>query len=142
MDKKIIVVALGGNAILQAGQKGTCEEQVQNVKQAVEEIVKLIKDGYRVVLTHGNGPQVGNLYIQNSLAGEAVPPMPLDVVVAMTQGQIFMLTDLHADFSLDGISVLRIQDPEGKFLGLGGIVARNEVNSGFEICIRPSLVVV
>jgi carbamate kinase len=88
MKNKIIVVALGGNAILQANEKGTYQEQVNNVKKAIAEIVKLIKEGYKVVLTHGNGPQVGNLYIQNSLAGEAVPPMPLDACSAKSQGLI------------------------------------------------------
>ena len=86
MKKETIVVALGGNAILQAGQKGTCQEQLQNVRIAVSEIVKLIKAGYHIAITHGNGPQVGNLYIQNSLAGEVVPPMPLDVCSAESQG--------------------------------------------------------
>lgn len=85
---KKIVVALGGNAILRSDQSGTYEEQLDNVSKAVKEIVKLIRAGYRVVLTHGNGPQIGNLYIQNSLAGEAVPPMPLDACSAQSQGLI------------------------------------------------------
>lgn len=85
---KTIVIALGGNAILKAKEKGTYREQLNNVKRAVSEIVKLIKQGYRIVLTHGNGPQVGNLYIQNSLAGEVVPPMPLDACSAESQGLI------------------------------------------------------
>ena len=88
MNNKIIVIALGGNAILQADEKGTYEEQNNNVKLAATEIVKIIKEGYNIALTHGNGPQVGNLYIQNSLAGEAVPPMPLDVLSAESQGLI------------------------------------------------------
>jgi len=83
-----IVVALGGNAILQASQKGTYEEQLVNVRRAVKEIVRLIQKRYRIVLTHGNGPQIGNLYIQNSLAGEAVPAMPMDVCSAQSQGLI------------------------------------------------------
>ena len=66
MNNKIIVIALGGNAILQADEKGTYEEQNNNVKLAATEIVKIIKEGYNIALTHGNGPQVGNLYIQNS----------------------------------------------------------------------------
>lgn len=85
---KTIVVALGGNAILQAGQKGSYQEQINNVKKAVIEIIKLIKEGYKLVLTHGNGPQVGNIYIQNSLAGEVIPPMPLDICSAKSQGLI------------------------------------------------------
>jgi carbamate kinase len=88
MENKTIVVAFGGNAILQADEKGTYDEQRANVRRAVIEIVKLIKEGYRVVITHGNGPQVGNLYIQNSLAGEIVPPMPFDVCSAESQGLI------------------------------------------------------
>lgn len=88
MKNKIIVVALGGNAILQPDERGTYQEQINNIKIAVAEIVKLIKKGYKVVLTHGNGPQVGNLYIQNSLAGEVVPSMPLDVCSAKSQGLI------------------------------------------------------
>ncbi len=85
---KKIVVALGGNAILQSHQSGTYEEQIANVKKAAKEIVKIIRAGYRVAMTHGNGPQIGNLYIQNSLAGEAVPPMPLDACSAQSQGMI------------------------------------------------------
>ncbi len=88
MGKKVIVIALGGNAILQAGQRGTYEEQYENVKLAATEIVKIYNNSYRIALTHGNGPQVGNLYIQNSLASEAVPPMPLDVLSAESQGLI------------------------------------------------------
>ena len=88
MKNKTIVLALGGNAILQAHEKGTYYEQISNVKKAVVEIIKLIQDGYKVIITHGNGPQVGNLYIQNSLAGEVVPPMPLDACSAESQGLI------------------------------------------------------
>ena len=61
---KTILVALGGNAIKQADDKGTSEEQFANVYKTSRELVKLIKAGYRLVITHGNGPQVGNLLIQ------------------------------------------------------------------------------
>lgn len=101
MKNKIIVVALGGNAILQANERGTYQEQVNNVKKAVAEIVKLIKEGYKVVLTHGNGPQVGNLYIQNSLAGEVVPPMPLDACSAKSQGLIGYFIQQEMETELD-----------------------------------------
>lgn len=73
---------------MQADEAGTYQDQLANVQRAVVEIVKLIKEGYAVVITHGNGPQVGNLYIQNSLAGEVVPPMPFDVCSAESQGMI------------------------------------------------------
>jgi carbamate kinase len=85
---KTVVVALGGNAILQPGQVGTFEEQLFNIDQAMRRIAQLVEDGWRVVLTHGNGPQVGNLLIQNALAARTVAPMPMDVCGAESQGQI------------------------------------------------------
>ena len=85
---KTVVVALGGNAILQPGQVGTFEEQLFNIDGAMRRIARLVEDGWRVVLTHGNGPQVGNLLIQNALAAKTVAPMPMDVCGAMSQGQI------------------------------------------------------
>lgn len=107
MKNKTIVVAFGGNAILQADEKGTYKEQLSNVQRAVVEIVKLIKEGFRVVITHGNGPQVGNLYIQNSLAGEAVPPMPFDVCSAESQGLIGYLIqqEMQNEFEKNDIDI-------------------------------------
>ncbi len=85
---KTIVVALGGNAILQRGEKGTAEEQRSNVRATADQIASLIESGYRVVLTHGNGPQVGNILIQNELARDKVPAMPMDICGAESQGMI------------------------------------------------------
>jgi carbamate kinase len=85
---KTVVVALGGNAILQPGQVGTFEEQLFNIDGAMRRIAALVEAGWRVVLTHGNGPQVGNLLIQNALAARTVAPMPMDVCGAMSQGEI------------------------------------------------------
>jgi carbamate kinase len=87
MNKKV-VIALGGNAIKQADEKGTSEEQFINVETACKAITALIKKGYDIVLTHGNGPQSGNLMVQQEAAKETIPAMPMDVVGAMTQGQI------------------------------------------------------
>jgi carbamate kinase len=87
-NEQTIIVALGGNAILQPGQVGTFEEQLFNIDHSCRRIAKLIAGGHRVVLTHGNGPQVGNILIQNDLAAKLVPPMPMDVCGAETQGQI------------------------------------------------------
>jgi carbamate kinase len=84
---ELVVIALGGNAILQPGQKGTAEEQLENVRATCQQIVTLLEEGYRVVLTHGNGPQVGNIIIQNQ-ATDAVPAMPMDVCGAESQGMI------------------------------------------------------
>ncbi|HHU33392.1 MAG: carbamate kinase [Zhaonellaceae bacterium] len=85
---KTVVVALGGNAILQPKQKGTIEEQRYNVEMSAKSIVKLIQEGYRVVIAHGNGPQVGNILLQNAAARDQVPAMPLDVCGAESQGLI------------------------------------------------------
>lgn len=87
MGKKI-VVALGGNAILQPGQFGTSDEQRHNVDVTAEAIAELIRRGHEVVVTHGNGPQVGNILIQNEEASGLVPAMPLDICGAESQGQI------------------------------------------------------
>lgn len=88
MARKTILVALGGNAIKQADDKGTAEEQFKNVYTTCRELVKLLKMGHRLVVTHGNGPQSGSLLIQQEEATDQVPAMPLDIVGAMTQGQI------------------------------------------------------
>lgn len=87
MEKRVLI-ALGGNAIKKAGEKGTYKEQLRNVRVTCEQLVKIIEKDYQVVLTHGNGPQVGNLLIQQELGKGEVPPQPLDVLGAMTQGQI------------------------------------------------------
>lgn len=88
---KRILIALGGNAIKQAHEKGTAEEQFKNVSITAENMVKILqklgKDD-RLVITHGNGPQSGNLALQQDIAKNEIPPQPLDVVGAMTQGQI------------------------------------------------------
>ena len=87
-DDRTVVIALGGNAILQPGQVGTFEEQLFNIDGAMGRIAQLVEEGWRVVLTHGNGPQVGNLLIQQKVAASHVAPMPMDVCGAMSQGQI------------------------------------------------------
>jgi len=86
-----LVVALGGNAILQPGQLGTFEEQLLNVNEATRRIARLAAAGHQVVVVHGNGPQVGNILIQQAAAEASVAPMPMDVAGAMSQGQIGFL---------------------------------------------------
>lgn len=88
--KKLAVIALGGNALLRGNQIGTIEEQEQNTFDTLENIVYLIKDGYDIIIGHGNGPQVGNILMRND-AGENmynIPQMPLDICVADSQGGI------------------------------------------------------
>jgi carbamate kinase len=87
---KLAVIALGGNALLRDNQDGTIEQQEQNTTETLENIVFLLKQGYNIVLTHGNGPQVGNIVMRND-AGEqqyGIPQMPLDICVADSQGGI------------------------------------------------------
>ena len=86
--RKIIVVALGGNAIKQADEKGTAEEQFRNVATTCRQLVAMLRFGHRLVITHGNGPQSGTLMLQQDAGAKEVPPQPLDIVGAMTQGQI------------------------------------------------------
>ena len=76
---KKLVVALGGNAILKYGEKGTFQDQISNLKLTATQLAPVIASWYQVVITHGNGPQVGNILIQNELAKQEVPAMPLDV---------------------------------------------------------------
>lgn len=85
-----LVVALGGNAIQSAGDRGTAAEQFANVRRAMASVAELTDRGYRVVLTHGNGPQVGTIMLQQAAAetSEGIPAMPMDVAGAMSQGQL------------------------------------------------------
>ena len=88
--QKLAVIALGGNALLRDNEVGTIEEQERNTTNTLENLVHLIREGYNLVITHGNGPQVGNILMRND-AGEAmynIASMPLDVCVADSQGGI------------------------------------------------------
>ncbi|MFO8033917.1 MAG: carbamate kinase [Candidatus Bipolaricaulota bacterium] len=89
MDKKTVVVALGGNAILQRGQRGTLQEQLNNVRGTCEQLAEMVLSGqWKLVVTHGNGPQVGSILLQQEAAKDSVPPMPMDACGAQTQGLI------------------------------------------------------
>jgi carbamate kinase len=83
-----VLVSLGGNAILKHGQKGTAEEQAVNVQNTAKHLVALLRRGEKIAITHGNGPQVGNILLQNEIAKETLPAMPLDVCGAESQGMI------------------------------------------------------
>ncbi len=85
------VVAFGGNALLMPGDHGTQEEQVARARQASRWLAEIVRFGYRLVIVHGNGPQVGNILIQAEEASTKVPPQSLDVAVAQTEGSIGML---------------------------------------------------
>src|SRR5207245_7105362 len=99
-----VLVSRGGNAILKHGQKGTAEEQEVNVKNTAKHLAAILRRGERVAITHGNGPQVGNILLQNEIAKETLPPMPLDVCGAESQGMIgYMLQRaLRSELDSDG----------------------------------------
>ena len=102
LTDRLIVIALGGNALLQRGQNGTVEEQSGNVRKAVPKIADLIEGGYKVVLTHGNGPQVGATLLRHEAAKSIVPPFPLDACGAETQGFIGYLVQQELRNELKG----------------------------------------
>ena len=86
---KTAVIALGGNALLKPEDRGTYEEQMRNVRESAKHLASIISMGYDVIFTHGNGPQVGNILLQNEIASKkGIPEMPLDVCVAESQGLI------------------------------------------------------
>jgi len=97
-EKKVTVIALGGNAILQPGQRGTFAEQMKNVETTCHQLAQMVESGkYKIIITHGNGPQVGNLLLQNETAKDVAAPMPLYVCGAESQGLIgyMMQQTLH-----------------------------------------------
>lgn len=92
-DKKIAVVAFGGNAIIKEDEEGYQEEQLSNAEEACDLMANFIERGYDLLVVHGNGPQVGNILIQMEEASLKVPPSTLDVCVALTQGSMGYLLE-------------------------------------------------
>jgi len=86
MRKKTAVVALGGNAITKKGEEDTIARQFGNTRESLRGIVELIRDGYNLAITHGNGPQVGNAILRVELARGKAPILPLGICVADTEG--------------------------------------------------------
>ena len=102
-----MLLAVGGNSLIRAGEKGTIAEQRINARRTASEIVKLIGAGYRIVLTHGNGPQVGAALLRSERGASQVPGHPLDVCGASTQGEIGYLLEqsLQTELHLAGLHV-------------------------------------
>ncbi len=86
VSKPTLLIALGGNALIRKGQQGTISEQFENLRVPISQIASLV-DKYNIIISHGNGPQVGNLMLQQESCN-AVPKLPLEILVAQTQGQI------------------------------------------------------
>ena len=97
-DKPVLLVALGGNALIRKGQAGTISEQLENLKTPIAQIAALAQD-FRIIITHGNGPQVGNLLLQQESCRQ-IPRLPLEILVAQTQGQIGYMIESVLDSEL------------------------------------------
>jgi carbamate kinase len=101
--KPVLLVALGGNALIRKGESGTIAEQFANLKVPARQIARLARD-FRLIVTHGNGPQVGNLLLQQECC-EAVPRLPLEILVAQTQGQIGYMIEATLDEELSALGL-------------------------------------
>ena len=107
---KTAVIAIGGNAILKSGEKPTQENQLRNVAVTCKGLADLIQRGYDIVITHGNGPQVGDILLRNEIARDQIPPMGMDVCDAESQGQIgYMLQQaLTSEFVQRGMDKVAV----------------------------------
>jgi len=128
-NKQILLVALGGNALIRKGQKGTVDEQFENLTNPVRQIAKLTKT-YRIIITHGNGPQVGNLMLKQESC-DAVPKLPLEILVAQTQGQIGYMIESTLDTELMHLG----NDTEHYFVSLLSYVVVDKNDPAF---LNPS----
>src|SRR5574340_1802409 len=101
------VIAIGGNSLIRAGEKGTIPEQLANTRRTAHGIVRLLDDGYSLVVTHGNGPQVGAALLRSERASDQVPGHSLDVCDATTQGEIGYLLQqsLSSELARGGLRV-------------------------------------
>lgn len=91
-QRKLAIVAFGGNAMLRPEDRGTQEEQIARAKQAARWLAEIVRHGYHLIVVHGNGPQVGNILVQAEEASTKIPPQSLDVAVSQTEGSMgFML---------------------------------------------------
>lgn len=131
MQKPLLLIALGGNALIRKGQTGTAAEQFANLKVPMRQIARLSRN-YRIVITHGNGPQVGNLLLQQESCRD-VPDMPLEIIVAMTQGQIGYMLESTLDRALMEIGVTE----EQLFVSLISYVVVDEKDPAFQNPTKP-----
>lgn len=130
-EKPIILIAFGGNALIKKGQKGTASEQFVNLQLPMRQIARLSRN-YKIVITHGNGPQVGNLLLQQESCN-AVPKMPLEIIGAMTQGQIGYMLESSLDTALMEIGI----EDQQQFVTIITYVVVDENDPGFENPTKP-----
>ncbi len=129
--RKKAVVAVGGNAITRPGQKGTIPEQYENAERACQDLLALLKQGYDLVLTHGNGPQVGNILLRVELSAHEVYTLPLDTCVADCQGGMgYMLQQVMSN-------VLAANEMDQPVATVVTQVVVDEADPGFENPSKP-----
>jgi carbamate kinase len=126
-----LLVALGGNALIRKGQVGTIREQFDNLKDPIRQIARLSRR-HRVIITHGNGPQVGNLLLQQECC-DAVPRLPLEILVAQTQGQIGYMIESTLDTALMELGI-HFKQP---FITLISYVVVSEKDPAFQTPTKP-----
>ncbi len=130
--RKLAVVAFGGNALLRSGQKGTYQEQVENVERTCESLCALLKRNYNVVIGHGNGPQVGNVMLQHEAGKQlGIQAMPMDFCVAETQGSIAYLIEMGLR------NVMARRDIQRNVVTLVTQVAVNKLDPMFQNPTKP-----
>jgi carbamate kinase len=129
--KPTVLIAFGGNALIRKGQAGTAAEQIENLALPMKQLAQLSRD-YTLIITHGNGPQVGNLLLQQESCDE-VPKMPLEIVGAMTQGQIGYMIESSLDSALMEIGI----NGEQHFVTVITYVVVDEKDSAFQNPTKP-----
>jgi carbamate kinase len=130
-NKPLMLIAFGGNALIKKGQKGTHKEQFINLKLPMRQIARLSRK-YQIVITHGNGPQVGNLLLQQESCDQ-VPKMPLEIIGAMTQGQIGYMLESSLDDALMEIGI----NGEQQFVTIITYVVVDKNDPGFQNPTKP-----
>jgi len=130
-DKQLMLVALGGNALIHKGQQGAVEEQFENLKVPVRQIAGLSSRD-RIVITYGNGPQVGNLLLQQECCS-SLPRLPLEILVAQTQGQIGYMIESTLDSELMELE----RDETQHFVTLLSYVVVDENDPAFASPSKP-----
>ena len=131
MKRKIALLAVGGNALLREGEWGHQEDQLANARETAEMLARVVAEGYALCVVHGNGPQVGNLLIQQEAAAGQIPPYTLDICGAMTQGSM--------GYMLERMLINRL-----RFMGLAAPVTSvltevvvDKEDSGFQNPAKP-----
>jgi len=131
MKKETLLIALGGNALIRKDQEGTIAEQFENLKVPMGQIARL-SEKYRIIITHGNGPQVGNLLLQQECC-DAAPKLPLEILVAQTQGQIGYMIESTLDSELMALGT----DTKHHFVTLITYVVVDENDPAFKNPSKP-----